>query len=474
MSNPQTPSSIKGNILIVDDNPANLELLSGILSEQGYKVRLIPDGQLALMSVQSTLPDLMLLDILMPEMDGYQVCEKLKTDERTKDIPIIFVSAIHEVFDKVKAFSLGGVDYITKPFEAKEVLARIEIQLRISRLSKQLLEQNARLTEQKELLQTIFDHIPVMVTLYDANGRIQLVNRELERVSGWSHAELENIDLVAEYFPDPEYRQQVLAHMFAATGKWQDFKARIRNGSYLDTSWANIRLSNGMSIGIGQDISERLAAALRDRKQAQEASLLEERNRMAQEIHDTLAQALTGIIVHLGTASRKITVDPVAAQEHIKVGRDLARSGLTEARRSVEALRPKLLQDGDLCSALRRLSSQMFSHSSTHTICEVVGKAYILPQDVENNVLRIGQEALTNAFKYARASEIRIELVYETTQFILRIKDNGQGFEIDSFSVENGFGLMGMTERADRIGAKLTIQTQPGRGTEVVLSIDRE
>jgi PAS domain S-box-containing protein len=473
MSNPQNPS-LKGNILIVDDNPANLDLLSGILSEEGYKVRLIPDGQLALMSVQSTRPDLILLDILMPEMDGYQVCEKLKADERTKDIPVIFVSTVHEVFDKVKAFSLGGVDYITKPFEAKEVLARIETQLRISRLSKQLLEQNARLTEQKELLQTIFDHIPVMVTLYDANGRVQWVNRELERVSGWSRAEIENIDLVAEWFPDPEYRASVLEHMFPATGKWKDLKARIRDGSHLDTSWANIRLSNGMSIGIGQDISERLAAALRDRKQAQEASLLEERNRMAQEIHDTLAQALTGIIVHLGTASRKITVDPVAAQEHIKVGRDLARCGLTEARRSVEALRPKLLEDGDLCSALHRLSSQMFSHSSTHTICEVVGKPYSLPQDVENNVLRIGQEALTNAFKYARASEIRIELVYETTQFILRIKDNGQGFEIDSFSVENGFGLMGMTERADRIGAKLTIQSQPGRGTEVVLLIDRE
>ena len=473
MSTSQNPS-IKGNILIVDDNPANLELLSGILSEQGYKVRLIPDGQLALMSVQSTRPDLILLDILMPEMDGYQVCERLKADEQTKDIPVIFVSAVHEVFDKVKAFSLGGVDYITKPFEAKEVLARIETQLRVSRLSQQLLEQNAQLTEQKELLQTIFDHIPVMVTLYDANGRIQWVNRELERLLGWSGTELEDIDLLTQLCPDLEQRQQGLDHMRAATGKWLDFKIRTRDGRYVDTSWANIRLSNGMSIGIGQDISERLAAALRDRKQAQEASRLEERNRMAQEIHDTLAQAFTGIIVHLGTASRKITVDPVAAQEHIKVGRDLARSGLTEARRSVEALRPKLLEDGDLCSALRCLSLQMFSHSSTHSICEVVGKAYTLPQEVENNVLRIGQEALTNAFKYARASEIRIELVYETTQFILRIKDNGQGFDIDSFSVENGFGLMGMTERADRIGAKLTIQTQPGRGTEVVLSINRE
>src|SRR4028118_1018970 len=301
----------KVNILAVDDTPANLHLLTRMLSDQGYKVRITPNGKLALKAVKANPPDLILLDILMPELDGYEVCKQLKADERTKDIPVIFISAVHEVFDKVKAFSLGGVDYITKPFEAKEVLARIETQLRISRLSKQLLEQNARLTEQRELLQTIFDHIPVMVTLYDANGRVQWVNRELERVSGWSRAEIENIDLVAEWFPDPEYRQQVLEHMFPATGKWKDLKARIRDGSHLDTSWANIRLSNGMSIGIGQDISERLAAALRDRKQAQEASLLEERNRMAQEIHDTLAQALTGIIVHLGTASRKITVDPV-------------------------------------------------------------------------------------------------------------------------------------------------------------------
>lgn len=473
MSNPQN-SSLKGNILIVDDNPANLELLSGILSEQGYKVRLIPDGQLALMSVQSTRPDLILLDILMPEMDGYQVCQALKADERTQDIPIIFVTAVSEVFDKVKAFSLGGADYITKPFEFLEVLARIENQLRISRLSKQLLEQNAKLTEQKEVLQTIFDHIPVMVTLYDANGRIQFGNRELERLLGWSQEELENIDLLAQLCPDLEQRQQVLEHMQCTTGNWLDLTIKTRDGRYVDTSWANIRLSNGMSIGIGQDISERLAAELRDRKQAEEASLLQERNRIAQEIHDTLAQAFTGIIVHLGAATRKSATDLEAAQAHIKVGRDLARSGLAEARRSVEALRPQLLEDSDLFNALGRLSSQMFSQSNTHNVCELVGEAYPLPKDVESNLLRIGQEALTNAFKYARATKIRIELVYETTQFILRIKDNGQGFDIGSFSVENGFGVMGMTERADRIGAKLTIQSQPGRGTEVVVSLDRE
>jgi PAS domain S-box-containing protein len=464
MSNPQTPS-IKGNILIVDDNPANLELLSGILSQRGYKVRLIPDGQLALMSVQSTRPDLILLDILMPEMDGYQVCQELKADERTQDIPVIFVSAVHEVFDKVKAFSLGGVDYITKPFEFKEVLARIETQLRISRLSKQLLEQNARLTEQKELLQTIFDHIPVMVTLYDASGRVQLVNRELERVSGWSHAELENIDLIAECFPDPEYRASVLEHMFAATGKWKDLKARIRDGSYLDTSWANIRLSNGMTIGIGQDIS--------DRKQAEAASILEERNRMARDIHDILAQAFTGILIHVGAATGVIAEDPDAALAHIETVDELARTGLAEARRSVSALLPKLLEEGDLYSAFNRLVTQMKGSTDTFIVCEMVGTAYPLAPDVESNLLRIGQEALTNAIKYANARVIRIELVYEREHFFLRIEDNGQGFEVGSISLANSFGLLGMTQRAERIGGELTIQSHLGQGTEVIVAVNR-
>jgi DNA-binding response OmpR family regulator len=149
MSNAQNSAS-KETILIVDDIPENLQLLAGMLSEQGYIVRLAPDGQLALQFVQVSPPDLILLDILMPDMDGYEVCKELKTSPTTQDIPVIFISALNEVFDKVKAFSLGGVDYITKPFEVREVLARVENQLRLSRFSKQLLEQNARLCEEIE------------------------------------------------------------------------------------------------------------------------------------------------------------------------------------------------------------------------------------------------------------------------------------------------------------------------------------
>ncbi len=113
------------------------------------------------------------------------------------------------------------------------------------------------LQQQKELLQTIFDHIPVMVSFYDANGRLQLVNRELESVLGWSLAELGNRDMLAFCYPNPKYRQKVVNFTLAATGKWQDFKTRTRDGRVLDTCWAGIRLGDGTRIGIGQDITER-------------------------------------------------------------------------------------------------------------------------------------------------------------------------------------------------------------------------
>lgn len=142
--------STKGSILAVDDTPANLHLLSRMLSEQGYKVRIVPNGRLALQSVLASLPDLILLDILMPGMDGYQVCERLKADERTRSIPVIFVSALHEGFDKVKAFEVGGVDYITKPFHGQEVIARVESQLRLRAQEQQLAEQNTRLQAEIE------------------------------------------------------------------------------------------------------------------------------------------------------------------------------------------------------------------------------------------------------------------------------------------------------------------------------------
>ena len=140
-------SSVKGDILIVDDNPINLDLLSGMLLDRGYRVRVATNGRRALSAARSAVPDLIMLDINMPEMDGYEVCKQLKADELTGGIPVVFISALDNALDKVKAFQTGGADYVTKPFQFEEVLARIEIQLKISRLQREMERKNAELEQ---------------------------------------------------------------------------------------------------------------------------------------------------------------------------------------------------------------------------------------------------------------------------------------------------------------------------------------
>jgi two-component system sensor histidine kinase/response regulator len=133
------------NILIVDDTPGNVLLLVRMLTERGYKPRPVLSGKLALQAARTEPPDLILLDITMPEMNGYEVCEQLKADAALKDIPVIFISALNETIDKVKAFRVGGVDYVTKPFQFEEVHARVETHLRIRSLQRQLSDQNENL-----------------------------------------------------------------------------------------------------------------------------------------------------------------------------------------------------------------------------------------------------------------------------------------------------------------------------------------
>ena len=151
------------DILIVDDTPDNIRFLSSLLVEQGYNVRKALNGKMALTAVKAVLPDLILLDINMPGMNGYEVCEHLKNDAKTSAVPVIFLSALDGVVDKVKAFQIGGVDYITKPFQLEEILARIQSQLKIKTLQTKLQVQNAQLESALEELK---------------NTQIQLVQKE--------------------------------------------------------------------------------------------------------------------------------------------------------------------------------------------------------------------------------------------------------------------------------------------------------
>ncbi|MGL4376162.1 MAG: response regulator, partial [Microcoleaceae cyanobacterium] len=172
----------KRDILIVDDTPANLRLLTRILSGEGYEVRVASSGKQALRSVESKPPSLIILDIMMPEIDGYQVCQQLKAKPETCEIPVIFLSALDEVMNKVKAFEFGGVDYITKPFEPIEVVARVDNQFRLRELQLQLQEKNIEL----QLLLTVTQAIN---EASDVDTALNVILEEVCQTLGWDFGE---------------------------------------------------------------------------------------------------------------------------------------------------------------------------------------------------------------------------------------------------------------------------------------------
>lgn len=280
----------KQNILIVDDHPESLRLLSQLLSKRGYKVRPTRDGKLALNFARSNPPDLILLDIMMPGMDGYQVCEQLKACPQTKDIPVIFISALNELFDKVKAFSLGAVDYIAKPFQVEEVVARVENQLHLGRLSQQIVGQNARLQaeieERKQIeaqlresqrwLSAVIKMNPNVLYVYDLlEQRTLYLNREVYTDIGYSLAEIQQMS--AAFIPNlihsddlREFSEHMSRIETAKDGESFEFEYRLqhKNGEYRwfssrDTVFARTAEGKPWKIlGTATEISDRKQAEL--------------------------------------------------------------------------------------------------------------------------------------------------------------------------------------------------------------------
>src|SRR5580658_2389704 len=167
--------------MIVDDNPANLKLLEDMLLRQGHEVRSFPLGRLALAAATKNPPDLILLDINMPEMNGYEVCERLRRSEELSDIPVIFLSALNETQDKVKAFQSGAVDYISKPFQFEEVHARVETHLKLHHLQRELKFHNERLEGAVAARTRELAEANVRLTILDRskNQFLKLISHEL-------------------------------------------------------------------------------------------------------------------------------------------------------------------------------------------------------------------------------------------------------------------------------------------------------
>ncbi|MEH1771219.1 MAG: AAA family ATPase [Nostoc sp.] len=373
-------------------------------------------------------------------------------------------------------YAITAFQDITERKQAEHLLANYNrtLEQQVAQRTAALQQSEAALRHQEQELRLIADALPALISYVDANRCYQFINHTYEI---WFNRSSDEIlgkpvhGLLGEtVYPifEPSINQ-------VFEGQTVALEAEIP--SSLGTRCISATLIPDFDAKAQVRGFYSLITDISDRKRAEHTSILEERNRMAREIHDTLAQSFTGILLQVGAATQVLGDDRQTTQEHLEMLEmidELARIGLSEARRSVSALRPQLLEDGNLHSALHRLVTQMRATADTALIYEIKGTAYSLPDEVENNLLRIGQEALTNAIKYADAAEIRVELVYENAQCILRVKDDGRGFGVATIPAVGGFGLLGMSERAEHLGAQLSIQSLPGQGTEIVVIVNRE
>ncbi len=215
------------SVLVIDDEQANVNLLSKILAEKGYEVRPATNPIFALQSALSKPPDLILLDVKMPELDGFTFCRKLKEDPRTTGVPIIFVSALHEAKDKIKAFNVGGVEYVTKPFKDAEVLVRVQTQLEVhqmrTKLESLVQERTVALQNSEERFRDFVENTTNLITRVNGNGKIIYVNHVAQKVFGMPPDKC--VGLSAFSFIDKRDRKR--------TEEWFDqcVKKRVKNSS---------------------------------------------------------------------------------------------------------------------------------------------------------------------------------------------------------------------------------------------------
>jgi PAS domain S-box-containing protein len=313
------PKKAEGNLLIADDDLSTRQTMEAFLTREGYEVRCAPNGEMALMFAHEDPPELILLDIRLPDLDGFEICRRLKESQKTSAIPIIFISALDEVVDKVKGFAAGGVDYITKPFQAEEVLARVGTHLVLKRLQKQIEDQNeqleqevikARQAEEKarhmaEEWRTTFDSIKDPVSIHDRDFKIVRANQAFADILGMEIREVigkkcyEIIHGTEEPWSNCPHNQTMESGMAVIE---EFFEPRLAR--YLQVSASpilNERKEVVGSVHIARDVTEH--------KRTEEA---------LQRAHDELEERVKERTIDLATANEQLVASEKALEERLQ------------------------------------------------------------------------------------------------------------------------------------------------------------
>lgn len=341
-------------------------------------------------------------------------------------------------------------------------------------------EQDA-LRKQTEVLQKIFDHIPVMISFRDSTGRMKLVNREWERTFGWSTEDVQNYDgeILSEVYPDAAHLRRARDWIAAASTEWRDFKSKTRDGNLVDTTWAIVRLSDGSSISIGKDITDRKRAE-EERKRLLQRLITaheDERRHLSRELHDNIGQYLSALLLGLESCSRLPQL-PAPALDKLSYLKETTKQLELDVHGVALELRPTALDDLGLEAALSSLTRE-WARRHEQKIKAVFNStgfskhAERLTAEMEMAIYRVVQEALTNVSRHSQAAIVSVILARDDRQVQVIIEDDGVGFDVDTLlstaAERRRLGLLGMQERAQLVGGDFQIES--GAGTTIVVSI---
>lgn len=480
-------------LLLVDDNPTNLQVLYQTLENCGYRLLIARSGQAALEVVRESRPDLVLLDIMMPEMDGFEVCEKLKADPDTKDTAVIFLSALNDTESTVKGLAMGGVDYVSKPFQAEEIVARVSTHLRLRRLERALARRNDELEAELARIMAVMQE---GIYSLDRSGGISFANKAAEGITGFEQADLIgrsiydvhglDIDALPQETTQQLFQLELLnksASKFSVSGSLTP----ILEGDEV-TGYAMVFLDISQQLKDEQDLKDAKEELLKQRRRLAHLERLSTMGEMAAGFAHEVNQPLTAISNYASVGRRLLDKQPLE-KEKLQTTLEKMQNQAVRASEVIERLRNfvRTPKEGKVVKSPIALAREVIELAEVDSGNTGVNIALEIPQEVSGvlidniqiqqvalNLLRNAMEAMSNTDEASLGVKLRIEQAGEKVRF--SVIDKGRGLADDAeehlfhpfYSTKpNGMGI-GLSVCASIIqdhGGLIDYKRNDGKGT---------
>ena len=423
-------NGMKATVMVVDDTPANLDLLDRMLRAAGYRVLAFPRGRLALEAAAETPPDLIVLDVLMPDMDGFEVCRRLKANPRLASVPVLFISALGDTSDKLRAFACGGADYITKPFQEEEVLARAGAHLEIAALQRRLREQNENL-----------ERLVAERTQELASERARTLRSFAERIRGARWGEERSLGLdgpATSAVPEFGALSEAIEELAEKTYTREELRARY------------------------------VGAMIRAEEKG--------RKRFARELHDGPLQSAAAAIRRVQMARESMDENSSGElRELLDTAEEIMKNAGDELRGFCEKLSPSWVRLGLVSAIDENAATLSRAHGDANVEATTDETLDSLPEEHVLALVRIMQEAVSNSVRHGGARSIQIRVRNEGSAVRFSIRDDGKGFdagehpgtEYERLRTSGHRGLANISERVRLLRGTIRLESSPGEGCSI-------